>query len=137
MNENQKVEVDANESIVHYLPCSIDYDGPAPIKSYFMVEDFNQKRENENNIEKSESGFKRSRIRGRELIGQDIILPSNIRGLNMVKSEISTNDGCVKFDSAGLFQKITVWQHDVPPDLTPINDLLDWIEIANTIHSIE
>jgi ribonuclease H2 subunit C len=105
-----------NDNIVHLLPCNIDYDGPAPIEGFFIIE---------KNAEKLSSNF-----RGRELIGKEVKLPTNVVGIN-VRSTNTTNKNSLQVD--GTFDKFFVWQHDVEPDTSNIQNCFEWFEISQSV----
>ena len=57
----------------HYLlDCSIAYDGPAPVSTYFPV--------------RCESGVQRATLRGRDLHGRAFKLPESVTGLVRARS---------------------------------------------------
>jgi hypothetical protein len=36
----------------------------------------------------------------------------------------------------GNFDSFTLWQHDVAPNMAQVEELLEWREVANSLHSI-
>ena len=113
-----KTNGDQNMSTMHFLPCSIDYDGPVPVNSFFR-------------IKRSKNGIKAA-LRGRELVGKEFTLPANVVGLNAVQNRTMDNTES-SWDCVGKFDKITVWQHDISPDLSQLQESVDWFEIADSV----
>jgi hypothetical protein len=111
-------EENQNKSTMHFLPCTIDYNGPAPVNSFFHVS-------------KVKINFK-SALRGRELIGTELQLTDGVVGINAVQSKPIDNTETV-WNTTGEFDKIMIWQHDLAPDLVPMQDLLDWFAIADKV----
>jgi hypothetical protein len=107
-----------NLSTVHLLPCTIDFDGPVPVNSFFQ-------------IKKSKNDL-RSAFRGRELVGNILALPHGVQGVNAVQMKPSEKTE-TSWDCVGRFKEITVWQHDVAPDVGQLQDCLDWFEIADEV----
>lgn len=105
-------------STVHFLPCSIEFDGPVAVNSFFQI----KKSKNE----------MRSAFRGRELVGKELKLPANILGINAVQNR-QTESTESSWDCVGQFDKINVWQHDIAPDLGQLQDCIDWFEIAEQV----
>lgn len=109
-------------STVHYLPCTIDHNGPVPVNSFFQ-------------IKKSKNNELKSAFRGRELVGKEIELPKGVIGVNAVQNSHKDKTES-SWDCVGQFEKITVWQHDVAPDLSVIQDCVDWFDIASNVRTI-
>ena len=89
---------DKNMSTVHFLPCTIDFDGPVPVNSFFQVK-------------RSKTDLKAA-FRGRELVGKELSLPADVLGVNAVQNRPKESSE-TSWDCVGQFDKITVWQHDV------------------------
>jgi len=109
------------ESRVHLLPCSIAYDGNAPVNDFFKV--------------KKGDGAKtadRAAFRGRALQGREVVLPPQVQGIVLGKME--GGGGCVSVD--GAFSKLTMWEHDVQPDTGVMQDCLHWFEVADAVHAM-
>ena len=105
------------ESTVHLLPCTIEYDGNAPIKSFFHVN-------------KDPDGTLRSHFRGRELRGKILPLPpASVEGLCIGDA------GNQQWKVEGEFSSIHVWEHDSLPDMAPLNDCLAWFALADAVHA--
>ena len=104
-------------STVHLMPCTIEYDGNAPIKSFFHVN-------------KDADGTLRSHFRGRELRGKMLSLPSgSVEGLCIGDA------GNQQWKVEGEFSSIHVWEHDTLPDMAPLNDCVGWFALADAVHS--
>ena len=135
-------------STVHLLPCSIEYNGTAPVKSFFHIS-----RAGDNTL--------RSHLRGRELKGRELEINSSY---SRDIAEKSKNDGaaaatitattataagtgglvglCIgdkgnkSWVVEGHFSTINVWEHDSLPDLSHIDDCLSWFSIADSVRTL-
>ena len=63
----------------YLLDCSIAYDGPAPVSTYFPV--------------RCEGGVQRATLRGRDLHGRAFKLPESVTGLVRARSASRRGDG--------------------------------------------
>ena len=110
-------DLDTNISTVQSLPFNTDFDGNAPVRSFFRSE-------------LAPSGELTSHFRGRELKGAIVPVPENMVGV-VVRKDSSTG-----YISADLFKEITVWEHDLAPDATcqKLNDLLEFVQISKCVH---
>jgi len=111
-------------SDVQYLPCDIDYVGSTEINAYFKVST-------------SGDGVLHSQIRGHELIGEKmpICTPAlPVTGFLVTKGSQVGGEG-TRLEVTGVFDSITLWQHDAKPDVCQVRDYIDWFEIANAVHS--
>ena len=107
---------DAPLSVVHSLPINTEFNGQSQIKSFFLQS-------------KDSNGNSTAYFRGRELKGKSVSLPAGLTGVVLRKDSSS-------FVSADVFNEITLWEHDVPPDVSEnrLNELLEFTEIANCLH---
>ena len=113
---------DTKQSSVHLLPCSIDFDGPLDVNSFFR-------------IEKKNKAEYRSAFRGRELIGKDFNLPHDILGINVVQGATASKTE-ITWDCEGEFKRIVIWQHDLAPELSQLQDKVDWFAVAEKVRSL-
>lgn len=104
-----------NELSLHLLPCQIQHDGPAPVSDFFRCEDCQNKQ--------------RAHFRGRELVGQKISLPTNVKGCICKKKSSS-------YDIVDRFHSINVWQHDIAPSYSQLQVYIDYLEVANAVSSV-
>ena len=114
------------ESCVNLMPFSIDYTGNAPINSYFRVAD------------SGKAGQSKAFFRGREVVGSKLSLPSSVTGSHLVRipKQIESSHDDVNaetWEELGHFKEFFVWQHDVAPSLTHIEEIFDWFEVADTV----
>jgi hypothetical protein len=109
-----------DESTVHRLPCSMDYDGHAPVKSYFLMK------------EKSQKGEKKltAHLRGRELIGQKMQLPDETIGVHATSK---TDENGLHLEVNGSFTEMFVWEHDIAPNMTEIEGCMEWMEVSRNV----
>lgn len=112
------------EFMVHRLPFNIEYNGAANINSFFKIKT-TKKRQRENDV--LESHF-----RGRKLNGVTFSLPPDVIGLT---TNVELEEGKKCFKVNGKFNKLTVWEHDRPPDLLDLDDAMLWMEVAKHVHS--
>ena len=103
---------------VHYLPCSIKYDGPTEVGSFFRV------------AKDPNSETLTSHIRGRELKGSVMSLPSNVSGLCVTPGV----DDPRRWEVTGQFDSMTVWQHDVTPDVAQMQEYINYFDLAKAVH---
>lgn len=122
---------------IHYLPCNIDYDGPAPVSSYFIV------KSSDNN-----DGEVHASLRGRQLVGVAVQLPQNVHGVCAITSKSAAGQHLeqshlqqqqeqrrrgLSLEPVGSFSSITMWQHDVKPDTGVLQDCFDWLSVAQAV----
>jgi len=123
----------SESSELHLLPCNIQYDGPAPVKSFF--------------IQKSgKNNDKIAYLRGHELVGEVVDISKDWLGVVVVKASNKSNLDSeqdpskgrneVNMLAEGNFDSFTLWQHDVAPNMAQVEELLEWREVANSLHSI-
>jgi hypothetical protein len=103
---------------VHYLPCSIKYDGPTDVGSFFRV------------AKDPNTGTLTSHMRGRELKGSVVDLPSKVSGLCVTPGV----DDPRRWEVTGQFDSMTVWQHDVTPDVAQMQEYLHYFELSKAVH---
>lgn len=123
----------SESSELHLLPCNIQYDGPAPVKSFFI-----QKNGKNND--------KIAYLRGHELVGEVVDISKDWLGVVAVKASNKSNLDSeqdpskgrheVNMLAEGSFDSFTLWQHDVAPNMAQVEELLEWRDVANSLHSI-
>eukprot|EP01031_Cornospumella_fuschlensis_P019397 gene19397-23773_t len=97
---------------VNVLPFSIDYDGPAPVSTYFITSE--------------EDGRMVAHFRGRRLVKKVIQLPEAFMGLYLVAPANSTaNEGKLEINSP--FKELGLWGHHSVPNTQDIDQCLDWL----------
>jgi len=115
------VEKAAKQSVVHYLPFGIKFDGPTDVNSFFRV----------SAAEKDRPEVLVSHFRGRELKGSVVELPANVSGLCVTPGE----DDPRRWEVTGEFNSLTLWQHDLTPDVTVMEDLLNMFQISEALNA--
>lgn len=112
-----------NEVEFHLLPCKIDYNGPAKVSGYML-------------IDKDESckGSFTSTLRGRGLLGKDLEIGEKFKYSTISIKKQSDSEGW-KLDKKA--SKLTVWQHDQRPSYlnSAAMSAPAWIELSNAIHT--
>jgi ribonuclease H2 subunit C len=109
-----------SSTTVHYLPCGIKYDGPTDVNSFFRISKSDK-----------DSEVLVSHFRGRELKGQVVHLPENVSGLCITPGK----DDPRRWEVTGEFKDLTLWQHDLTPDVAQMEDLLNYFEISSAVHA--
>ncbi|CAE6467859.1 unnamed protein product [Rhizoctonia solani] len=105
------------------LPLHIDYDGPAPVDTYFHPA-------------KDSNGTHIAAFRGRTLCGVDLPLPAGYTGA--VLSTKSDKNGEKRLETASTFSEITLWRPDIPVDVNAdeyARAMDEWTRMATLIHS--
>ncbi|CUA75661.1 hypothetical protein RSOLAG22IIIB_05994 [Rhizoctonia solani] len=105
------------------LPLHIDYDGPAPVETYFQVI-------------KDSNGSQVASFRGRALHGLNLSLPEGYSGA--VLSTKPDKNGDKRLESVSNFSEITLWRADVPVDVNSdeyARALDEWTRMAALVHS--
>jgi hypothetical protein len=122
-----------NLSTLHLLPCSIEYDGTAPIDSFFKITE-------------DKKGNLKSHFRGRELKGKNLlidpsssVLPDADAANPPLKKSKPVIGLCVgdkgnkNWIVEGSFTSINVWEHDTSPDLSQMEECLGWFSTADCV----
>ncbi|KAJ1306432.1 hypothetical protein OPQ81_007435 [Rhizoctonia solani] len=105
------------------LPLHIDYDGPAPIDTYFHVT-------------KDPNGSQKAAFRGRALHGVNLPLPEGYSGA--VLSTKSDKNGDKRLELTSTFSEFTLWRADVPVDVNSdeyARAADEWTRMAALVHS--
>ncbi|KAG9122234.1 hypothetical protein FRC07_001484 [Ceratobasidium sp. 392] len=125
------------------LPFHVEYDGPAPVDTYFHAET-------------DEEGNKIGAFRGRMMHGVDLALPDGYAGVVLQTGENKTDapkkkshvidvDAEDEDDASGTrlepghaFEKIGLWRADMPVDLKSdeyARALDEWTRMAALVHA--
>ena len=102
-----------DQTICHWIPCNIEYDGMAPVHIYFQHEEIMH-----------DSIFAAS-FRGRGLLSQS---PQQVNGVVMQHGKIVTN-----------FSQLHEWEHESSPQLLHLHTSTsqianDWMELNKVVH---
>lgn len=121
----------STESACHWLPCSIDYDGRAPVSQYFRPEPL---------VPSKSDHAQAVTFRGRGLLARKIQkLPKGIHGNVFVQS---SQDGHVLVSSTNSeFQHVYEWEHEWSENrllrhtdtLTPVEDIHSQSSVQKSI----
>ncbi|KAG9083423.1 hypothetical protein FS749_006044 [Ceratobasidium sp. UAMH 11750] len=122
------------------LPLHIEYDGPAPVDTYFHVG-------------QDEEGNNVAAFRGRVMYGVDLALPDGYAGVVLRTGEenqveppkkkrdvIDVDASGTRLDPGQTFDKIGLWRADVPVDLKSdeyVRALDEWTRMATLVHAPE
>ncbi|CEL56431.1 putative protein C12B10,15c OS=Schizosaccharomyces pombe (strain 972 / ATCC 24843) GN=SPAC12B10.15c PE=4 SV=1 [Rhizoctonia solani AG-1 IB] len=110
-------------TVPQLLPFHIDYDGPAPVDTYFHVT-------------KDSNGTQVSAFRGRTVCGINLPLPEGYAGA--VLSTKSDKTGEKQLETASTFDEITLWRADIPVDVGSdeyARAIDEWTRMAALVHS--
>lgn len=127
------------DSEIHLLPCSIEYNGPAPVSGFFQIESMLEDKASGSLASEHSKNKKilKSHYRGRMLKGELVELPCAVDGIHaMQKINGAIGDSCtepVKWEIAGTFKAIHVWEHDHDPDTEMFEDCFRWFDIARSV----
>ena len=135
-SETETKTNEKSDSIVHMLPCKIEFDGPAPVNAYFHM---NKKPRTSNNKSVSTQNNLESHFRGRKLEGVEFELPKNIIGMYTHTSQNISHDGTADINIEGTFHSINVWEHDRPPTthIAQLEECISWFELAEAVSNIK
>ncbi|CAE6457884.1 unnamed protein product [Rhizoctonia solani] len=105
------------------LPLHIDYDGPAPVDTYFHVT-------------KGPNGTQTAAFRGRALCGVNLPLPEGYAGAVLLTKSDKHGEKRLEFES--IFSEITLWRADIPVDVGSdeyARAMDEWTRMAALVHS--
>ena len=125
---------------VHRLPCRVEHDGPAPVRTYFAP----RAAAAEDAATTTTDGVLEASFRGRRLLGVREALPEGSTGLVVAREfdgfEEDADGNEVELQQlhvATRFQHVTHWRHDeVPaPDTAAVPRWLAWVSVARVLHA--
>ncbi|XP_022195550.2 ribonuclease H2 subunit C [Nilaparvata lugens] len=114
-----------NSDVIHYVPCKIYHEGEANVTKYFKT-----------SIKKDENKGLEASLRGYPLKGTTVDLPKGYKGLILEENGkwIEGNERTLHVKNK--FNSLTYWNWDkVPTKDDAFLSALDWIEIAEAVHS--
>ncbi|KAJ1823009.1 hypothetical protein LPJ75_000115 [Coemansia sp. RSA 2598] len=138
--KNPSAEGSSNANcLLHLLPCSIKYDGPAKTETYFLPSE-------------QPDGTYEASFRGRQLFGRKIALPDLYSGHVVIETTVpvDTHDSAFESEIADEpeteqrelltvenFDELMVWEHDRVPAVDDDEFIasLEWIDVAASIHA--
>lgn len=124
---------------VHLLPCSISFNGPAPVSDYFKPKIADSIIEG---VEVKEAAF-----RGRKLLGRTTKLPPGYCGFLLEKGapteagrrerkRLDDADTVDLWNAKAMFKDITYWRHDDNPhSIESGHKFFDWLHLAAMMHT--
>ena len=74
-----------------------------------------------------------SHFRGRELKGKEYKLKDGVLGFNMIQGEVVEGSSETVWEAAGVFDNMKVWDHDVEPNLSFMDECMDWLDVASCV----
>ena len=122
----QVAAADGTQTAPHLLPCEIMHSGPAAVSAYFRP----RPRD-------GEAGMLEVEFRGRALRGQKLALPAGYEG-SVLQDTVAASiaDGEQRtWKQTAAFKDLIYWKHDDPPmDADPLQQAVQWAEIAGVLH---
>jgi len=130
---------------VHFLPFKLEYDGPANVSTYFIVEKLTTRDAD------ADHNTLVAAFRGRRLLGETLELPKGSAGYIVSENfefddqeEEDSNEGCASqgrrfLEVQGRFTQVTHWDHDVRPSRSEgiVPKWLETLNIARAVHGSE
>jgi ribonuclease H2 subunit C len=117
------------DNSIHLLPCSIDHDGPAPVKDFFHPQ----------HVEGQAEPVLEATLRGRLLRGRQVELPKGIRGIVLQQSTPPRSRELEHQNYAkekSTYSNMVYWNHDAAPtegDYLP--QALKIFDVAKSVHN--
>ncbi|XP_020290648.1 ribonuclease H2 subunit C [Pseudomyrmex gracilis] len=116
------------ESELHLMPCKIHGDEPVKVSSFFKPY-----------IHKVDEEHSDCSFRGYPLQGKKIKVPAGYKGVMFIENKkADTENNNRNLYSTGTFSQFTYWNYDrIPSKNDAVAAALDWIDIAEALHSSE
>ncbi|CAL7936616.1 unnamed protein product [Xylocopa violacea] len=116
------------ESVLHLMPCKIYGNESANVSSFFTPY-----------IRKTDDAHYTCSFRGHPLQGKKIILPSGYKGVTFLEHKKPEVENVERnLYSTGTFSHFTYWNYDkLPTKNDALAAAMDWIDIAEALHSTE
>ncbi|XP_031782820.1 ribonuclease H2 subunit C [Nasonia vitripennis] len=118
----------AKDPELHSVPCKIYCDDTANVATYFKPY-----------IKNIDDEHLKSSFRGYPLQGKIISVPEGYTGVTFYEYKKPDNDDAERnIYATGTFKQFTYWNYDkIPTKNDPFISALDWIDIAEALHSTE
>ncbi|XP_070162629.1 ribonuclease H2 subunit C [Polyergus mexicanus] len=116
------------ESELHFMPCKIHGDEVANVSSYFKPY-----------IYKIDEEQYDCSFRGYPLQGKKVIVPPGYKGMSFMENKKADTENKIRnLYCTGTFSRFTYWNYDkIPSKNDALVAALDWIDIAEVLHSSE
>eukprot|EP00117_Sycon_ciliatum_P024578 scpid67370/ scgid20597/ Ribonuclease H2 subunit C; Ribonuclease HI subunit C len=123
-----RVQGESSAAHLHYLPCSIDSNGEAPVKQY--LESTIRSR---NGVQGS---YEAATFRGRPLAGQEVQVPSGYGGVVLHEEKKPVTDVEERqFTATHHFSEFHYWNLEtVPSGNDKLVQAIQWVDVAGAIH---
>ncbi|XP_034934120.1 ribonuclease H2 subunit C [Chelonus insularis] len=123
--KKEHIEGEKN-STVHSIPCKIHSNGPANVSTYFTPY-----------IRPTVNDHFDASFRGYPLHGKMIKVPKGYKGIVLYERKKPINpESRRNLNSTESFTEFTFWNYDkLPTKNDPFEASLDWIDIAEALHS--
>ncbi|CAI4232517.1 unnamed protein product [Auanema sp. JU1783] len=95
------ISSNTNQSVLHSIPCKIDYTGPADIDGYFMVE--------------KENDTCKASFRGHSLEGKNISMPEGYNLFILKQSARNAASSTPSYDITSKRSELLLWEWDKEP----------------------
>ncbi|KAL6437006.1 hypothetical protein ACFW04_004967 [Cataglyphis niger] len=116
------------ESELHLMPCKIHGNQAANVSSYFKPY-----------ICEIDEEYCDCSFRGYPLQGKKIIVPDGYKGMTFMENKKADPENKIRnLYHTGTFSQFTYWNYDrIPSKNDALVAALDWIDIAEVLHSSE
>ncbi|KAJ4459882.1 putative ribonuclease H2 subunit C [Paratrimastix pyriformis] len=111
--------------LIHFLPCTVHSDGPAPVDRYFNID-----------TDSADPTKFHGMFRGRQLEGQ-LVQPSpeGQAGILLLGERVSSSHSESAWKVVDHPQRMIAWNHDTPPSHDdPLPRALEILNVAPHIH---
>ncbi|XP_032681238.1 ribonuclease H2 subunit C [Odontomachus brunneus] len=116
------------DSELHLMPCKIHGDESAKVSSFFKPY-----------IRKVDEEHYECSFRGYPLQGKKVTVPAGYKGMTFVENKKTDTEGKNRnLYCTGTFSQFTYWNYDrIPSKNDALSAALDWIDIADALHTSE
>ncbi|XP_072746367.1 ribonuclease H2 subunit C [Anoplolepis gracilipes] len=128
LHNNKEDLAKKDESELHLIPCKIHGDQAANVSSYLNPY-----------IRKIDEEHYDCSFRGYPLQGKKVIVPAGYKGMTFMENKKTGAENKIRnLYCTGTFSQFTYWNYDrIPSKNDPLVAALDWIDIAEALHSPE
>lgn len=113
---------------MHWVPCMVDYDGPARVDEFFRVKVSDLPHE-------ADKGIYHASLRGRHLAGIRRQLPDGFVGAVLEVAPDCPPD-TPQYTCRSTFRHLHIFNHDVAPSSSDLTTrCLDWMALSSQMHA--
>ncbi|GAQ87367.1 ribonuclease H2 subunit C [Klebsormidium nitens] len=131
--ERLSVPAALEKETLHHLPCSIGYNGPANVHSFFQPKSTGSTFDGVTIVEAA--------FRGRKLLGATVDIPAGYQGLVLAKRPLDAShekegEAIQEWTAEATFSALSYWKHDTTPSSADgVRRCFGWLQLADLIHS--